>query len=76
MKRLTPETVPPPVPELDEDSGLLDIGDETDGMMEGIQDEVEEGEEGLFIDSRLLQKDFIVKEYYLALTCYRKVGDV
>ena len=77
-------TPPPPLEEVDEDSGLLDIGDETDGVMESIQYEVEadgegegdgdgEGEGEWFIDSRLLQKDFIAKQYSLALFTFKKV---
>ena len=76
-------TPPPPLEEVDEDSGLLDIGDETDGVMESIQYEVEgdgegegEGEGEWFIDSRLLQKDFIAKQYSLALFTFKKVGVV
>lgn len=61
---------------------MLDIGDESDGVMESIQYEEEgegegegEGEEeGWFIDSRLLQKDFIAKQYSLALFTYKKVS--
>ena len=87
MKTLSAQPAPPPLVEEDEDSGLLDIGDETDGVMESIQYEVEvdgegegdaegegEGEGEWFIDSRLLQKDFIAKQYSLALFIFKKVS--
>ena len=82
MKTLTPQPATPlPLAVVEEDSGLLDIGDERDGVMESIQYEVEadaegegEGEERWFIDSRLLEKDFIAKQYSLALFTYRKVS--
>jgi hypothetical protein len=77
-------TPPPPLEEVDEDSGLLEIVDETDGVMEGMQyedgevdgdgDGEGEGEGEWFIDSRLLQKDFIAKQYSLALFTFSKVG--
>ena len=77
-----PSPAPPPLMEVDEDSGMLDIGDETDGVMESIQYEVEaegegegEGEGEWFIDSRLLQKDFIAKQYSLALFAFKKVNN-
>ena len=77
-------TPPPPLEEMDEESA---VGDETDGVMERIQCEVGEGEgevevdgdgegegEGeWFIDSRLLQKDFISKQYSTALSTFGKV---
>lgn len=86
IKSLTPQPVGDPLQlaVMEEDSGMLDIGDESDGVMESIQYEEEgegdgegegEGEEeGWFIDSRLLQKDFIAKQYSLALFTYKKVS--
>lgn len=68
-------TPPPPLEEVDEENA---VGDETDGVME--DGEVEEGDgegegEGeWFIDSRLLQKDFISKQYSTALSTFGKVG--
>ena len=84
IKSLTPQPVGDPLQlaVMEEDSGMLDIGDESDGVMESIQYEEEgegegEGEEeGWFIDSRLLQKDFIAKQYSLALFTYKKVSKV
>ena len=82
IKSLTPQPGGDPLQlaVMEEDSGMLDIGDESDGVMESIQYEEEgegegEGEEeGWFIDSRLLQKDFIAKQYSLALFTYKKVS--
>lgn len=84
MKAVSPQpAMPLQLPVVEEDSGLLDIGDEMDGVMESMQYEVEgdgegdgEGEEGWFIDSRLLQKDFIAKQYSLALFTYKKVSQI
>lgn len=85
MKNLnaSPLVPPPTLEAVDEDSGLLDIGDETDGVMESIRYEVEvegegegEGEGEWFIDSRLLQKDFIAKQYSLAFFAFKKVSGV
>ena len=82
IKSLTPQPVGDPLQlaVMEKDSGMLDIGDESDGVMESIQYEEEgegegEGEEEAWvIDSRLLQKGFIAKQYSLALITYKNVS--